>query len=209
MQLTSLLIDISGGILIVLMILTMLTSIILGMGLPTSACYIIVAILIAPAMVKMGVPPMAAHLFAFYYGCLSTITPPVALAAYAGAGLAGASPMETGWRAVRFGLCGFIVPFMFVYGPPLILIGSISEIIPAIITACIGTYFLAVSLMGYQFTNVPRALRIVYFVCALCMIMPGWVTDLLGLLGALVLSLINFGCTKKEKAGILSNMPKE
>ncbi|MDR1625538.1 MAG: TRAP transporter permease [Spirochaetia bacterium] len=199
MQLTSLLIDISGGSLIVLMILTMLTSIVLGMGLPTSACYIIVAILIAPAMVKMGVPPMAAHLFAFYYGCLSTITPPVALAAYAGAGLAGASPMETGWMAVRFGLCGFIVPFMFVYGPQLILIGSIPEISLAIITACIGTYFLAISLMGYQFTAVPVTLRIVYFVCALCMIMPGWVTDLPGLLGGLILSVINFGLAKKQK----------
>ncbi|MDR1315520.1 MAG: TRAP transporter permease [Spirochaetales bacterium] len=199
MQLTSLLIEISGGILIVLMILTMLTSIVLGMGLPTSACYIIVAILIAPAMVKMGVPPMAAHLFAFYYGCLSTITPPVALAAYAGAGLAGASPMETGWRAVRFGLCGFIVPFMFVYGPPLILIGSLFEIILAIITACIGTYFLAVGLMGYQFTNVPGLLRVVYFICALCMIMPGWTSDLPGFAGGLILSLINWNIAKRER----------
>ncbi|MDR1180044.1 MAG: TRAP transporter permease [Spirochaetales bacterium] len=199
MQLTSLLIEISGGILIVLMILTMFTSIVLGMGLPTSACYIIVAILIAPAMVKMGVPPMAAHLFAFYYGCLSTITPPVALAAYAGAGLAGASPMETGWRAVRFGLCGFIVPFMFVYGPPLILIGSVFEIVLAVITACIGTYFLAVSLMGYQFTNIPGVLRIVYFVCALCMIMPGWTSDLPGFAGGLILSLINWNIAKRER----------
>jgi TRAP transporter 4TM/12TM fusion protein len=199
MQLTSLLIDISGGILIVLMVLTMITSIVLGMGLPTSACYIIVAILIAPAMVKMGVQPMAAHLFAFYYGCLSTITPPVALASYAGAGLAGASPIATGWSAMRFGLCGFIVPFMFVYGPPLIFVGSALEIILAIVTACAGTYLLSISLMGYQFTAVPRALRIIYFACALCMIMPGWVTDLPGLLGALFLSFVNFHRVRREK----------
>jgi TRAP transporter 4TM/12TM fusion protein len=199
MQLTSLLIEISGGVLIILMILTMITSIVLGMGLPTSSCYIIVAILIAPAMVKMGVEPMAAHLFAFYYGCLSTITPPVALASYAGAGLAGASPMETGWKAMRFGLCGFIVPFMFVYGPPLILVGDPVQIALAILSACIGTYFLAISLMGYQFTAIPMVFRIIYFACALCMIMPGWTSDLPGLLVGFVLSLINLSAARKAR----------
>jgi TRAP transporter 4TM/12TM fusion protein len=202
MRLTGLLIDVSGGILIVLMILTMLTSFILGMGLPTSACYIIVAILIAPAMVKMGVQPMAAHLFAFYYGCLCNITPPVALAAYAGASLAGSSPMETGWKAVRFGLCGFIVPYMFVFGSPLILSGSVPEIILAAITACIGTYLLAVGLMGFQFTKVSWLFRLLYIACALFMIKPGWTTDVIGLAGGVVLSCINFSISKKpEMAG--------
>jgi TRAP transporter 4TM/12TM fusion protein len=199
MRLTGLLIDVSGGILIVLMILTMLTSFILGMGLPTSACYIIVAILIAPAMVKMGVEPMAAHLFAFYYGCLCNITPPVALASYAGASLAGASPMETGWKAVRFGLCGFIVPYMFVFGPPLILIGTVPEIILAVTTACLGTYLLAVSLMGFQFTNVSLLFRLLYSVCALLMIKPGLTTDGIGFTGGLVLSLVNYTISKRER----------
>ncbi|MDR1180033.1 MAG: TRAP transporter permease [Spirochaetales bacterium] len=200
MRLTGLLIDISGGSLIVLMILTMLTSFILGMGLPTSACYIIVAILIAPAMVRMGVLPMAAHLFAFYYGCLCNITPPVALAAYAGASLAGASPMETGWKAVRFGLCGFIVPYMFVFGSPLILIGSIPEIILAAFTACIGTYLLAVGLMGFHFMKVSLLFRLLYIACALLMIKPGWTTDLIGLAGGIVLSFINFRASKTALA---------
>jgi TRAP transporter 4TM/12TM fusion protein len=202
MRLTGLLIDVSGGVLIVLMILTMLTSFILGMGLPTSACYIIVAILIAPAMVKIGVLPMAAHLFAFYYGCLCNITPPVALASYAGASLAGSSPMETGWKAVRFGLCGFIVPYMFVFGTPLILAGSISEIVLAVITACIGTYLLAVGLMGFQFTRVSLLFRLLYVACALLMIKPGLTTDVIGLAGGIVLSCINFSISKKpEMAG--------
>jgi TRAP transporter 4TM/12TM fusion protein len=199
MRLTSLLISVSGGVLIVLMILTMITSIILGMGLPTSACYIIVAILIAPAMVEMGVIPMAAHLFAFYYACLCNITPPVALAAYAGASLAGSDPMITGWKAVRFGLCGFIVPFMFVFGPPLILIGSVPEIILAVLTACIGAYLLAVGLMGYQFTRTSLIFRLMYIACALLTIMPGWKTDLVGLALGGALSFYNFRISKKQK----------
>jgi TRAP-type uncharacterized transport system fused permease subunit len=181
------------------MVLTMLTSFILGMGLPTSACYIIVAILIAPAMVKMGVQPMAAHLFAFYYGCLCNITPPVALASYAGASLAGSPPMETGWKAVRFGLCGFIVPYMFVFGPPLILVGSVPEIILAILTACVGTYLLAIGLMGFQFAKVSLLFQMLYIACALLMIKPGWTTDLVGLAGAIVLSLVNFSAGKNRK----------
>ncbi len=108
-RLTGLLVELSGGCLPVLMVLTMICSFILGMGMPTSACYIIVATMIAPAMIKMGWAPLAAHMFVFYYGCLSAITPPVAVAAYAGAAIAKCSPIKAGWQAVRFGLCGFII----------------------------------------------------------------------------------------------------
>jgi TRAP transporter 4TM/12TM fusion protein len=199
MSLTNILIQIAGGRLVLLMILTMITSIILGMGLPTSACYIIVAVLIAPAMIKLGVAPMAAHMFAFYYGCLSAITPPVALASYAGASLAGANQMTTGWKAVRFGLCGFIVPFMFVFGKELLLMGPVPGVVLACVTSIIGTYFLSVGLMGYQFTDVSWIFRVIYFICALLMILPGWATDLPGLVVGIVLSIINFGISRKQK----------
>ncbi|MFP3042839.1 TRAP transporter permease [Treponema primitia] len=204
MSLTNILIQIAGGRLIVLMILTMITSIILGMGLPTSACYIIVAVLIAPAMIKLGVAPLAAHMFAFYYGCLSAITPPVALASYAGASLAGANQMTTGWKAVRFGLCGFIVPFMFVSGNELLLMGPLPGVILACATSIVGTYFLSVGLMGYQFTHVAWVFRVIYFICALLMILPGWATDLPGLAVGVVLSIINFGISRKQKTSAVA-----
>ena len=197
LRLTTLLIEVSGGVLIVLLILTMVASIILGLGLPTTACYIIVSLLVAPALIRMGVLPMAAHLFVFYYACLSAITPPVALASFAGASLAGAPPMATCWKAVRFGLCGFIVPFMFVFGPPLILVGTAPEIIFAFITACIGTYLLAVSLIGFQFTNTPLALRLLYAACALLLINFGWLTDSIGLAGGIALSIANYRASKR------------
>ena len=201
-SLTSLLIAVSGDSLLVLLLLTMVASIVLGMGLPTSAAYIITALLIAPAMVRMGIRPMSAHIFVFYFACLSAITPPVALASFAGASLSGASPMETCFKAVRFGLCGFIVPFMFVVGPPLVLVGTAPEIIIAIITACIGTYFLAVSLIGYHFTKVSMILRLPYAVCALILIYPGLATDIIGITGGIALSLINYWTSKKRMADL-------
>ncbi len=130
-KLSYILVQISGGSLFLLLFLTAVCNVILGMGMPTTAVYIILATLAAPALVKLGISPMAAHLFVFYFGCLSHITPPVALAAYAGASLAGAPPMKTGFAAWRIGLVGFIVPFMFVYGPALILEDSVLNIIIA------------------------------------------------------------------------------
>lgn len=199
LALTNVLIGIAGNRLLVLMMLTMVASLILGMGLPTSACYIIIAILIAPAMIKMGVPPITAHLFAFYYGCLSSITPPVALAAYAGAALAKSDPWETGWIAVKLGLCGFIVPFMFVFGPALILLDTVPNIIFAFITASIGCYFLAVGLMGYQFTTVSRVFRPVYIIAALLMIHPEHLSDFIGLAIGVIMSVINYNYSKASK----------
>lgn len=108
LKLSSILVDLSGGELAVLLVITMITSIILGMGLPTSASYIILAMLVAPAIIKLGVFPLAAHMFVFYFGLMSNITPPVALAAYAGAGMSGSNPFETGLTASRLGCRGYI-----------------------------------------------------------------------------------------------------
>lgn len=202
MTLSSVLVSLSGGNLVVLMILTMIVSMIMGMGLPTSACYIIVATFIAPAMVKMGVIPMAAHLFAFYYACLSTITPPVALASYAAAGVAKCSPMKVGLESVRLGSAGFIVPFMFVFGNGLLLEGSVLTILQAIVTASVGGYALSVGLTGYQFTRTPMAARLLYLVGALLLIFQGSVTDVIGIILVLGLSILNHRARKAQKSSM-------
>jgi len=205
LSLTGILVDASQGSLPVLMVLTMLCSILLGMGLPTSACYIIVAVLIAPAMVQMGVAPIAAHMFAFFYGCLSTITPPVALASYAAAGIAQSNPMKTGFAAFRLGLAAFIIPFAFVYGNSLLMIGSIPEIIQAFITATLGVYAVAISIIGYQFTKVNMVFRMAIMVAAVSLIVPGWESDLFGFVILVAISLINYMKKKSLKnASIIS-----
>ncbi len=180
-KLSYILVQLSGGDLFLLLLFTAICNIILGMGMPTTAVYIILATLAAPALIKVGVIPMAAHLFVFYYGCLSMITPPVALAAYAAASLAETPPMKTGFAAWRIGLAGFIVPFMFVYGPELILVGSIIDIIITCVTAMIGIWALAISIEGYIFRNFPWWQRVFTFAAALLLIKPGIITDVVGL----------------------------
>ena len=196
MTLSSILVDLSHGNLVVLMFLTMIVSMIMGMGLPTSACYIIVATFIAPAMVKMGIIPVAAHLFAFYYACLSTITPPVALASYAAAGVAKCSPMKVGWESVRLGCAGFIVPFMFVFGNGLLMEGGLFSIIQAIVTASIGGYSLSVGLVGYQWTKMHPLMRIPYFAAAMLLIFQGSATDAIGIILLVIISAINYRLAK-------------
>lgn len=198
MMLTGMLVELSHGSLPILMVLTMIASIIMGMGLPTSACYIIVVVLIAPAMVQMGVPAIAAHMFAFYFACLSNITPPVAMAAYAGASIAGSDPMRTGFQATRVGACGFIVPFMFVYGTPLLMIGSAGEILLAFVTAMLGTFALSAGLTGYQFGKLNWFLRAMSLVAALVLIKPGIGSDLVGLAIIAVISAINWSQYKRK-----------
>ncbi len=198
--LTNVLIDLSGGILPVLMVLTMITATILGMGLPTSACYIIVAVLISPAMIKMGVLPMAAHMFAFYYATLSAITPPVALAAYAAAGIAKTSPMMTGLHACRLGATGFIVPYMFVYGPELLLVGNVASIIVACVTALIGIYALSIALMGWFLKKVPVWARALSFIAAIMLIYPSIYVSLVGLVCFAVVVFSNFWGRGNAKA---------
>jgi TRAP-type uncharacterized transport system fused permease subunit len=180
MKLSSILIQLSGGQLFPLLILMAICNIILGMGMPTTAVYIILATLAAPALVKLGLSPICAHLFVFYYGCLSHLTPPVALAAYAAASLAESPPMKTGFAAWRIGLAGFIVPFMFVYGPALVLEDSALNIAVAFATALVGIFALAVALEGYLFRVFPWWQRMIPFAASLLLIKPGVYTDLLG-----------------------------
>jgi TRAP transporter 4TM/12TM fusion protein len=177
-----LIIDLAGGMLFLVLLFTMLVSFVLGMGMPTAPAYILCASVAAPAIVKMGVPVMAAHLFIVYFSSISTITPPVALAAYAAAGIAQASPMKVGWTAVRLGIAAYIVPYMFVYGQELLLVGSWESVLLAGATATIGTYALA---RGVQLKLAGWPERILMLMAALLLIKPGLYTDILG--GALLL----------------------
>jgi TRAP transporter 4TM/12TM fusion protein len=171
----------SGGSLPIALVLVMIVSIILGMGLPTSACYVIAASIAVPILTKMGVHPFQAHFYVFYYACLSTITPPVALAAYVAAGLSGAKSNQVGWTAFRLALAGFIVPFFFIYSPAMLLLDATAlQIIWAAISGLIGTFFLSMAIEGYFMMELPVWLRPVFFVAAVALIAPGITSDLLG-----------------------------
>ncbi len=117
-------VSLAGGSILITTFLTMIVCVILGMGLPTTACYIVTATIAAPALVKLGVNPLAAHMFAYYFACLSNLTPPVAIASYGAAGLSGQSPSAVGWTGFRISLAGFLIPFTFIYNPDLLLVGA-------------------------------------------------------------------------------------
>jgi len=189
LRMSGLIITLSQGNLFLALLLTALGSIVLGMGLPTTAAYVVLAALGAPALIQLGVPILAAHLFIFYFGCISNVTPPVSLAAYAASGIAGAPPMKTAWTAMVLASAGFLVPFMFVYGPPLLLMGSVGEIILVVGTAVGGVTALAASTMGYLRRKLAVWERALLGVGAIALIFPDLTSDAFGLL---VLLLIFF-----------------
>jgi TRAP transporter 4TM/12TM fusion protein len=181
MTLSSGLIETAGGHLWLLLVLTALASIIMGMGASTLLVYLVLAMFVAPAVVKMGVDPMAAHLFIFYFGCMSLVTPPVALAAYAAAVIAKSDFWQTGWESSRLGIVGYIVPFIFVYQPALLLKGAAGDVVLASITAIIGTIALAGAMTGYFFANILWWQRLLLLLASITLIYPGWKTDLVGM----------------------------
>jgi TRAP-type uncharacterized transport system fused permease subunit len=151
------------------------------MGMPTTAAYAIAAAVLAPGLAKIGVPALVAHMFVFYFAVVSAITPPVALASFAAAGLAQADPWKTSWVALQMGLATFIVPFMFFFSPVLLWQGPGLEIAQATLTGCIGVWFLAASTEGWFGGKLAMPLRIALFSAALALMHPGTVTDLIGL----------------------------
>ncbi len=181
LRMSELIITLSGGNLLPALVLTALGSIVLGMGLPTTAAYVVLAALGAPALVQLGVPLLAAHMFIFYFGCISNVTPPVSLAAFAGAGIAGAPPMRTAVAAAMLAGAGFLVPFMFVYGPELLLIGEPLAIASAAITGSIGVISLAAGAMGYARRRLAGWERAIAIAAALVLVYPGWTSDVIGL----------------------------
>ncbi len=181
LQISSILIELSGNSLFWLLFLTMIASLILGLGLPIIVSYLVLAVLVAPALTQMGVDPLAAHLFIFFFALVSDLTPPVAPGAFVAAGIAGADMMRTAWMACRLGLVVYILPYMFVYNNALILKGELRDILPSAITAFIGVYALACGIQGYMLRPTRIHERILLFVAALALIKPGWMSDLVGL----------------------------
>jgi len=183
---TQMVIHLSGGMLWLGGILTMIACIILGMGLPTTAAYIITAVLGAPALVDMGVSPLAAHMFIFYFAIISFITPPVAISAYAAGGIAKTNAMKTGFKSFQLGLAGFIVPFLFLYGPSILMQGDVKSIVITTLTAVGGVAALAGGLMGWFFIKLALWQRLVFFLASMALIVPNpWA----GVAGALPLVL--------------------
>lgn len=182
-SLGGLLVNMSQGIFILLLIFTMVASIILGMGLPTIAGYIIVSLTIAPVMISnYDVIPIAAHLFVFYFAILSVITPPVAVASFVGAGIAKADPVKTGWVAFGIALPCFIVPFIFIYNPGLLLFGSVIDIVVSVVFGVLTIYCLAIAIQGYHRKNLDFVNRSFMVIAALLLIPSNISINLLGLL---------------------------
>jgi TRAP transporter 4TM/12TM fusion protein len=181
LMMSGLLIKMSGGHLIVLLLLTMVASIILGMGVPPVAAYIVLAILVVPALIKLGVYPLAAHLFVFYFATIAGITPPMAPDAFVAAGIADAPMMRTAFTACRLALVIFIIPYMFVYNNALLLVGSFWQIVHVCVTAFFGVLALACAAQNYLGGRLPFMLRAVMFFGGACLIFPGFKSDLAGL----------------------------
>jgi len=188
-EFTSFVLSLSQNSLVLALILTMMAGIVLGMGMPTTPAYIMQVALLVPAIVKLGVPVEAAHMFAFYFAILSAITPPVALAVYAANGLSGAGLWASGVAAVKLGLTGYIIPFMFVFGPSLLMIGEWPTIALTTFTALCGVILLAAGLHGYLIAHASMWQRLAMVAAAFCLIKPGLLTDAAGFaLAALALA---------------------
>ena len=162
----------AGHNLLLLLALAAVTCIILGMGMPTLGVYILLATLVAPAIVQLGVPAMAAHLFVLYFGLMSMITPPVAIAAFAAAAIAKAPMMKTGWQAVRYGWAAFIVPFLFVYSPSLIMRGPVWEIVFTFVTAAGGVWAFSAAVIGYSVRPLNVGWRLLYSAAGIALLLP-------------------------------------
>ncbi|HWI14158.1 MAG TPA: DUF3394 domain-containing protein, partial [Burkholderiales bacterium] len=207
---TQVVVELANNMLPLALLLTAVAGIVLGMGMPTTPAYIVMVSLLVPALIKMGAPIPAAHMFAFYFAILSAITPPVALAVYAAASLAKADLWQAGWEAVRVGAAGFIVPFMFVFEPSLLMIGDWNDIASSAFTATVGTICLAAGLFGYLIRPARAWERILLVAAALLLIKPGFVTDLMGaaLLVVVVLSQLALARATAESATVKSgNQP--
>ena len=202
LNMASTIIQIGGQSLMFTLMFTMVTCMILGMGLPSIPSYIITSTIAAPALVTLGIPPIAAHMFCFYFAMFANLTPPVALAAFAAAGIAGGSPMETGWASVKLALAGFILPYMFVYNTELLLLDTpIAKGIQVAITAAIGVFLISVAVEGFLFRKVNAVLRILCFAGAYLLIDSGLITDIIGI--AICVGIVLLQKTMAKKHGTI------
>ncbi len=188
-RLSSVLMAIAGQSQLLALFFAMCVAIILGMGMPTTAAYAVAASVIAPGLIRMGIEPLTAHFFIFYFAVMSAITPPVALAAYAGAAIAQSDPMRTSVEAFKIGLAAFVVPFMFFYSSSLLMRGEWYEILHVVVTAGLGIFLLASAVQGWLSGLLHPALRVFLLAAALAMIAGGWMSDVIGL-GAAALTFL-------------------
>ena len=188
---------------LVALFLTMICCIILGMGVPTTANYCIMASTCAPILITMGVPVMAAHFFVFYLGIVADITPPVALAAYAGSAIAKGNPMKTGVNATKLAIGAFIVPYVFCLNPAMLLIDTtVLQVVEIIITSLLGIFGLAAALNGYLFCRIPAPVRFLFAAGGIMMIDPNLMTDLVGLVILLIcVTVQRINMKKKAQKG--------
>ena len=207
---TSSIVTLGAGSLLLTLILTMLASMVLGMGLPSIPAYIITATMAAPALAGFDVPILAAHMFVFYFGVFANITPPVCLAAFAGAGISGGDPMKTGYLSLKLALAGFIVPFMFIYNPAMLMIDPtglavtakefplppVMDIVIAVVTSVVGVIGLSAALEGYFKGSMNSITRIILAIGALLLIYPGLITGLIGGVIILGIALLNIKTSK-------------
>lgn len=198
----SVIVSMSSGILYLALFLTMIASLLLGMGLPTTASYIICAAVAAPALIKLGLTNLQAHMFVFYFACVSAITPPVALAAYAAASIAKARPMQVAVTACKIGISAFIVPYMFCYAPSLLAQGDLSRVIITVVTAMVGCTMLSFGLQRQA--SIPLMplywpISIVLVVFSLFLLFPGSSSDIIGFIGSFITLGINYILMEREK----------
>jgi len=180
------------------LIFTALACVILGMGLPTTSAYVIAASILAPALTKLHLPALTAHLFVFYYACLSAITPPVALAAYAGAGIAKCNPMRTAIEACKIGFAGFIVPFIFCYEPAFMMQGPTITIIIVTLASLLGTIYISVGFQGWFLVKINLLERLLLMIGGVLMFIPNIPSDIAGLVVLGIMTAILFMRRKKN-----------
>lgn len=194
------LISISGGIPLLLLFLTMISSIILGMGVPTTANYLITSTIAASAIIGLGYEPLAAHMFVFYFGIIADVTPPVALAAMAGAAIAKSDPLKTGIEATKLSIGAFIIPYMFIFNPDILMINTtIADVIPILITSLIGMFGVSAGLEGYVFRKCKPYERILFIVAGLLSIYPEFYSDIIGIAIIAVLVVVQIATRNKNK----------
>ncbi|GAA0614320.1 TRAP transporter permease [Virgibacillus siamensis] len=193
-KITSILLGLTEGMLVPTLLLVMVICVIFGMGMPVAAAYILTAMLSAPALIELGVSKMSAHLFIVYFSIFSAITPPVAVAAFAAAGISGGNPNRVGFTAVRLGIVGFIVPFMFVLNPSLLMEGPLVHVVFAFITALIGVVLLAAGMIGWLFSKMTIMERIMLIAGGSLFIHPGLLSGAIGLCITIVVVFLQLRC---------------
>jgi TRAP-type uncharacterized transport system fused permease subunit len=199
LTLSSLIMSLGGTSIILSLILAMIVAVILGMGLPITATYITASAILAPALVKLGIEPIAAHMFIYFFSSISGMTPPVCVTAFAAAGLAGEDPMRVGFQSVKLGWAAFVLPYMFVYGPQLLLIGETAEVVTAIITALIGAYCVALAVHGVLKRKLIIYERIIVGLAGMLLINVTSITNYIGFgLIAVFVLLYRFNLKKVE-----------